>query len=214
MHWVYILKCETNIIYVGETTRLYRRLNEHCNKDSGSCTTHTFYPQSLLGIYKVEDYLKLINKNTDPIQYDLYEKGYLNENKTIALMLENTIAEMYMQACGPQWEKVFGGKYHEGYRPVSHPCKKNEFNRPFCHCKMPADIKEWGGKKYWRCAKKNIWNKLEHYVQSELSFYLHGEPCKFYKDYDADETFKCENLIYKYHINNGQCQILSDSEDD
>jgi len=61
MHWVYVLKCANNIIYVGETKRLYRRLNEHCNKDSGSCTTHDFYPQSLICLYKVEDDCSTIN---------------------------------------------------------------------------------------------------------------------------------------------------------
>ena len=85
MHWVYVLKCANNIIYVGETKRLYRRLNEHCNKDSGSCTTHDFYPQSLICLFKVEDDFKLINKKTDPIHYDMHEKGYLNENKTSRL---------------------------------------------------------------------------------------------------------------------------------
>ncbi len=31
MHWVYILLLEDNRIYVGETTRLIRRIYEHMN---------------------------------------------------------------------------------------------------------------------------------------------------------------------------------------
>lgn len=29
MHWVYILLCDDDYYYVGETSRLYRRLWEH-----------------------------------------------------------------------------------------------------------------------------------------------------------------------------------------
>ena len=61
MHWVYVLKCADNIIYVGETKRLYRRLNEHCNKDSGSCTTHDVLSSKFNLLYKVEDDCSIIN---------------------------------------------------------------------------------------------------------------------------------------------------------
>jgi len=214
MHWVYVIKCANNIIYVGETKRLYRRLNEHCNKDSGSCTTHDFYPQSLICLYKVEDDFKLINKITHPIHYDMHEKGYLNENKTSALELENYITEMSMQSMGPYWKNVYGGKYHIGFRPNENPSKDCLFKRPFCNCKRPADIKEWKGKKYWRCAKKNIWDKLKDYVLNELAFSYQNDACNFYCDYNPDSNFNCENLIYEYKINNYTCQLLSDSDDE
>ena len=38
MHWIYILRCNDNVIYIGETTRLYKRLMEHKNGE-GSDTT-------------------------------------------------------------------------------------------------------------------------------------------------------------------------------
>ena len=31
MRWIYVLKCYENVIYVGETTRLFKRLLEHKN---------------------------------------------------------------------------------------------------------------------------------------------------------------------------------------
>ena len=52
MHWIYILRCDNNIIYVGETTRLYSRLIEHTN-GKGSDTTNEFKPYKLMGIYKL-----------------------------------------------------------------------------------------------------------------------------------------------------------------
>ena len=204
MHWVYVLKCADNIIYVGETKRLYRRLNEHCNKDSGSCTTHDFYPQSLICLYKVEDDCSTIND---------YNWDFEDE-KMWALSLENNITEMCMQSMGPYWKNVYGGKYHTGFRPDKNPSKDCLFKRPFCNCKRPADIKEWNGKKYWRCAKKNIWDKLKDYVLNDLAFSYQNDACNFYSDYIPDSNFKCENLIYEYKINNGTCQLLLDSDDD
>ena len=208
MHWVYVLKCANNIIYVGETKRLYRRLNEHCNKDSGSCTTHDFYPQSLICLYKVEDECSIIND---------YNWDFEDE-KMWALSLENNITEMCMQSMGPYWNKVYGGKYHTGFRPNENPSKDCLFKRPFCNCKRPADIKEWNGKKYWRCAKKNIWDKLKDYVLNDLAFSYQNDACDYYKDYTPDCNFKCENFIYDYPIRNikltGTCQLLSDSDDE
>ena len=204
MHWVYVLKCANNIIYVGETKRLYRRLNEHCNKDSGSCTTHDFYPQSLICLYKVEDDCSTIND---------YNWDFEDE-KMWALSLENNITEMCMQSMGPYWKNVYGGKYHDGYRPNENPSKDCLFKRPYCNCKRPADIKEWNGKKYWRCAKKNIWDKLKDYVLNDLAFSYQNDACNFYSDYTPDSNFKCENLIYEYKINCGTCQLLSESDDE
>ena len=204
MHWIYILRCDDNVIYVGETKRLYRRLNEHCNKDSGSCTTHDFYPQSLICLYKVEDDCSTIND---------YNWDFEDE-KMWALSLENNITEMCMQSMGPYWKNVYGGKYHDGYRPNENPSKDCLFKRPYCNCKRPADIKEWNGKKYWRCAKKNIWDKLKDYVLNDLAFSYQNDACNFYSDYTPDSNFKCENLIYEYKINCGTCQLLSESDDE
>lgn len=233
MHWVYVLRCTgekeewtskgvNDKIYVGETMRLYRRLNEHCNKDSGSCTTHEFYPNMLLALYKVEDDLLYINSNENSIHRKMYNEGYIDklENKDDSRNLENTITEMNMQAMGPKWKNVYGGKYHNGYRPYDNPGEELEFNRPFCNCKIPADIKKYNGKIYWRCAKKNIWDKLYAYIVDDLGLRRQDfvEPCKFYKDYCKDEKFKCENFIYDYPIRNikltGTCQLLSDSDDE
>jgi len=121
---------------------------------------------------------------------------------------------MCMQSMGPYWKNVYGGKYHDGYRPNENPSKDCLFKRPYCNCKRPADIKEWNGKKYWRCAKKNIWDKLKDYVLNDLAFSYQNDACNFYGDYIPDSNFKCENLIYEYKINNGTCQLLSDSDNE
>jgi len=204
VHWVYILRCTgeqvdwtskgiNDKIYVGETIRLYTRLREHtrsCGGGVGSCTTSEFYPNRLIGLYKVKDECSIING---------YDWGFEDE-KMGGRSLENTITEMYMQAMGPKWKNVYGGKYHNGYRPCDNPGEEAEFNRPFCNCKIPADIKEYNGKKYWRCSRKNIWDKLHEYIVDKLGLNLQNivEPCNFYKEYTEGEKFKCKNLIYDY----------------
>jgi hypothetical protein len=211
VHWVYILRCTDDErvncshdpawlhdkVYVGETERLYRRLREH-TENVGSCTTSEFYPNRLMGLYEASnDYLL---EEGGIITYDMYKTGFLSENKTDTRNLENTITEMYMQAMGPKWKNVYGGKYHNGYRPYDNPGKKSEFNRPFCNCKIPADIKEYKGKVYWRCSRKNIWDNLYNYIVEELNWRKQDlvKPCNFYKEYTEGEKFNCKNLIYDY----------------
>ena len=88
----------------------------------------------------------------------------------------------------------------------------------FCNCKIPADIKEYNGKVYWRCSRKNIWDELHNYIVEDLDLSLQNivEPCKFYKEYTEGEKFKCKNLIYNYSRNNiklcEECFLLSDSD--
>ena len=160
MHWIYVIECENNIIYVGETNRLFSRLKEHCKKHTGSVTTHTVNPLKLIGLYRFD-----------------------NINKKKALEIENLITEMIMQHKGDQYHKVFGGKYHVGFRPETNIVKDKEFLRPFCHCGLPCAKKEYNEKLYWRCSRKTFWNKLTLYVTNlgfdEQSFV---EPCNFYKD--------------------------------
>jgi hypothetical protein len=230
VHWIYILRCtgeacentskgHNDKIYVGETTRLYTRLKEHILRSVGSCTTSEFYPNRLMGLYRASNDFLLLEDNT--ITHDMYKTGYLHENKNDTRTLENTITEMYMQAMGPKWKSVYGGKYHNGYRPRDNPGEEKEFNRPFCNCKIPADIMKYTDKVYWRCSRKNIWDKLEDYIIDELGLGLQNivNPCKFYKEYTEGEKFKCDNLIYNYPSEfvfkfTGKCLIMDDSDDE
>ena len=44
MYWIYILKCEDDVYYVGQTSRLYRRFWEHQDGRGGlNKTGHTDY---------------------------------------------------------------------------------------------------------------------------------------------------------------------------
>lgn len=191
MHWIYILRCNNNIIYVGETTRLYRRLIEHKNGE-GSDTTSEFKPYKLMGIYKlIKDGLTF----DCPINKDMYEQGFFDENKSWGLELENQITLMYMKAMNTKWDNVYGGKYHVGYRPENNPSNNIKLFRPYCKCKLPADINIYNNKKYWRCCKKNCWDGLNEFLENKLE-YPSLEHCSFYKEYKEKEEYVCENYIY------------------
>ena len=168
MRWVYILRCQNDIIYVGETARLLRRLKEHC-EGNGSYTTKDFLPYELMGIYKLP----------------------LNEDKNGALELENEITLMYMKSMNTKWDNVYGGKYHKGFRPIENPSTHMKLTRPYCKCKIPADINVYKDKKYWRCCRKNIWEGLQNELEIPKS-----EPCNFYQQYIENQAYQCENYIY------------------
>lgn len=191
MHWIYILRCNNNIIYVGETTILYRRLIEHKNGE-GYDTTCEFKPYKLMGIYKlIKDGLTF----DCPINKDMYEQGFFDENKSWGLELENQITLMYMKAMNTKWDNVYGGKYHVGYRPENNPSNNIKLFRPYCKCKLPADINIYNNKKYWRCCKKNCWDGLNEFLENKLE-YPSLEHCSFYKEYKEKEEYVCENYIY------------------
>lgn len=189
MHWIYILRCDGNIIYIGETTRLFTRLREHKNGE-GSITTQKNKPFELMGIYKlIDDWL------TFDIPKRYCEEGFIEENKHWGRNLENEITLMYMKAMNTKWDNVYGGKYHQGYRPDNNPSNNIRLNRPYCNCKLPADINIYNDKIYWRCCRKNNWSKLNTFLEDKLK-YSSLKPCNFYKEYKTNQEHKCENFIY------------------
>ena len=225
VHWVYILRCSSreNIyndkIYVGETCRLNTRLKEHVS-GRGSCTTDEFYPNRLMGLYKVKNYFLLNDiEMYNMLCYDIFE-----EDKMDSRWLENNITEMYMQSMGEKWRNVYGGKYHNGCWSLrcknSNPFQDKKFNRPYCKCKIPADINRSNKKSYWRCCRKNIYEKLQDYIVDELGLSSQDiiEPCNFYMEYREGQEFQCKDLIYTYKNHNiklnGNCLLLSDSDDE
>ena len=56
-HWIYVLKNDNGFndnksFYVGETIRLYTRLNEHLQSKGGK-STFNFYNVKLVGLYRM-----------------------------------------------------------------------------------------------------------------------------------------------------------------
>ena len=120
VHWIYVLECEDDYLYVGETTRLYKRFDEHL-KGNGGSNTFKHKPMKLIGLYRVNDnysfwrYRNSI-KNGEYNKYIL-ENDWNNDGDN--LLIENHITQRFLferrennyYGGGLEWYKVRGGKY-------------------------------------------------------------------------------------------------------
>ncbi len=205
MHWVYILKCEDNYYYVGETTRLYRRFWEH-GEGFGGLNTQLFKPEKIVAIYKVNTLGKFIEYNNNVIDtinknYTVYNQNGYNkwllkkfnddDNKYYDhLEAENNITECLMINNEYNWRKIRGGQYTRFTIEYDFPTNEYIKELPLCNCGLPCDIKKNEDKEYlfFRCAKKNMWDGFKE------QFDIDEEPCKFYEEYKKDLQFRMEEV--------------------
>lgn len=199
MHWIYVIKCNDDRIYVGETKRLFSRLYQHEN-NKGSKHTTQFKPASILGLYivgvnyKFFEYVREIENDGN---IDTLKKIIKNanecvwNNKKFALETENFITECILSTN----ENTFGGKYVNDNRfklLESIDIDKKRFleNRPVCKCGLPTEIKITKPGKYYKiyyvCSKKNIWeNMRERFKHLNIP-----KCCDFYCEYLDDLEYR------------------------
>ena len=197
MRWIYILKCSDDYNYVGETKRLYRRFWEH-NKGNGGVNTSNYKPEQIVAIYKVSILSKFFEYNS--IIMNKSCNIYFNRSNTLLeefnddcddeeydnLLVENNITECLMINKQEKWEKIRGGKYTNFDVKYKYPKNENIKNLPLCKCDLPCDIKKNEEKNYlfFRCAKKNMWNKMKD------EFEIEEEPCNYFMKYTKDIEYK------------------------
>ena len=193
MHWVYILKCQNDHYYVGETTRLYRRFWEH-NSGKGGVNTYTYTPETIVAIYKV-NMLGMFFEYDYLIDGEIYKpyklKRFDNEigdDEYNGRDIENNITECLMMHNKETWDKIRGGKYTHFNVTYKFPINDNIQNLPICKCGLPCDVKKNKTDNYlfFRCAKKNMWEEFKE------QFDIDEEPCNFYMEYIRDKQFKLE----------------------
>lgn len=206
MYWIYILKCEDDIYYVGQTSKLYTRFWEH-EMECGGVNTSTYRPIEIVAIYKAiniykfMDYNDYVKKIIDGYYHDKYDNWRIREfnyngvinnkyyiDNKIILNLENNIVECMMIHNKDNWKNIRGGKYVRFDCVYKFP--NNEYIKeiPLCNCGLPCDVKKHDNKEslFFRCAKKNMWNNLKY------KFEIEDEPCKFYKEYLIDIELRVE----------------------
>lgn len=219
VHWVYIIECEDEFLYVGETTRLYRRMNEH-QSGGGSINTGKHKPVCLVGLYKVAD-------NQSFLQHKYYINNGFYDKETIRnwgkddcnfLEVENHFTELLMRLRTKEdddfmfndakWWKVRGGKYtknmFEGTKnPISHIKDENIIDRPCCDCQYPAEVKlsKDGNCIYFVCALKNAWKDFSPGLD-------YAEPCDFYQVYKDDSILKKKHIETMIKLRELWCQNL------
>jgi predicted GIY-YIG superfamily endonuclease len=160
MHWVYILRCEDNYYYVGETSRLYRRFWEH-QGGIGGLNTSTYSPEEIVAIYKVNtickfmDYNEYVSKILDGVWYENYKcfklRDFNDENEEEHydnLCAENNIAECLMTHKKNEWNKIRGGKYTRFDIEYKYPDNNYIKDLPLCKCGLPCDVRKNEDKNY------------------------------------------------------------------
>ena len=196
MHWVYILKCQDDHYYVGETTRLYRRFWEH-SSGNGGVNTHTYTPETIVAIYKVNvlgmffEYDYVIEGSVDYKPYKLKKfDDDLDDYEHNGRVVENNITDCLMTYNKETWDKIRGGKYTHFNVTYKFPVNDNIKNLPICKCGLPCDIKKnkETNNLFFRCAKKNMWEEFKE------QFDIDEEPCNFYMEYIRDKPFKLEEI--------------------
>jgi len=171
VHWIYVLECEDDYLYVGETTRLFRRFNEHLRSRGGS-NTIKHKPIKLIGLYKVNENYSFL-KYRNRIKENEYNRFILDdwENEGDNLLIENHITERFLYerrendsyGNGSEWYKVRGGKYtrekldkivaayktasekegiiYNSRNPIQSIATDSIVDRPLCKCYNPSEVK-------------------------------------------------------------------------
>jgi len=207
VHWVYVLECAERNVYVGETTRLYSRFNEHIS-GRGSVNTSSYAPKKIIGVYKVNDNYSFLKYRNSIIKKNEYNRFLLEDWDTCDgdnLLVENHFTEIFKHLRNIKDNddfmyddglstKVKGGKYTKSIGYVEFIDNDYILDRPCCHCKYPCEVKLSKDKTkiYFVCSVKNVWDGFD---SKGLS--VEG-PCDFYKTYDEDIYMK-----KNYEINIG-----------
>lgn len=201
VYWVYVLENDEGHIYVGTTTRLFSRFNEHVS-GNGSVNTSRNKPDSIIGLYKVQDNTRFYEYRTCILENKEYNRFILErwgEDDSIdELLIENRITERFLyerqkddKSSNMSFEnyRVKGGKYtkqdYDIRRKIAKFNLKQILDRPLCNCGAPSEVKLSKEEKiYFICPLKNIWK----------DFYTAGlnvnKPCDFFEWYNEDKLVK------------------------
>jgi hypothetical protein len=186
MHWVYVLRSNNGNIYVGETTRLFRRWNEHQTGRGGINTSEDNY-DIIIGVYKVSNNATFLEYYEDMVinekfAYRCQKEWGLYEDKQLALKLENHITKRYFYEKKKNWWSVSGGSYTceeniEGYC-LSDKINNPLIDRPLCNCGFPCEVhmKNDKTKIYFTCP-------IADWV-SEKSYFKVPIKCDFWKEFE------------------------------
>ena len=223
VHWVYILECEDDYIYVGETKRLFRRFDEHTNHH-GAVNTSNHRPLHQVALYKVADNISFLHyknciKNGEYNPFVIEDWGkdeddYLNiENHftEMLLYLRSSVKgehEPHLEANDGEWKKVRGGKYTKelAVNPTSKMDPADIMDRPLCDCHYPCEVKLSKDKKciYFVCAASNQW-------EDRMGCLRTGSNCNFYKVYTDDAYVKKQYEICQRRLKEQWAQNLPKS---
>jgi len=200
MIWIYVLLCEENVLYVGETKNLYSRMVQHWK--GGCMNTRRYKPIMLIGLYKMTqnyNFLKYIREiyedeiskedKIDNLREYLFNMDNYSLNKDESLYVENYITEKVMKGSiykEPQY-KTYGGKYTVDERKKLPKLFEDDiYERPICFCGLPCEVRKVvTGKKVkinYTCCIKNVWDSM----RTDFKVFKLADGCRYYKEYLDD----------------------------
>ena len=212
-HWIYIIQNdEDGEIYVGETVRLYSRLNEHLN-NRGANNTKLFRYITLVGLYKISNNANFLDyrhrvKYWDDFELNkfIFENWRDNEDDSDFLKIENCITEH----CIINFKDniVRGGKYTKesfDYDKITNSIDKDLINsRPVCKCGFPAEVfLSKNNYVFFKCAVSNA-----NFIEYENPNFSVAEPCDFIKKYTEDTKLQLKYRDYEEKENDDCIKLL------
>lgn len=186
VHWVYVLQSsDTDGIYVGETTRLYRRWNEHVTGRGGVTTSNDNY-DTLIGLYNVTHNIKFLDFYTSADTFDnpimRTSWGWDGEcYKSDALQVENHITERY-RIERKNFFNIKGGKYCR--EDCVYDLTNVTIDRPLCKCGYPCEVNMQKDKTkiYFTCPVP-VWTNTFSDIDTP-------EKCNLWKEYEPYRTLR------------------------
>lgn len=203
MFWVYVLKCENDLYYVGMTQHLYKRLAKHRSGDA-CANTRENKPVEIVGLYKGEvnvkfnTYLAGYYSTTGPDQERLfevldnfdYDSGIL---KADVEGVENYVTE-HMQLVMPD-QNIRGGRYLKGEK-ADVPDKTIHSARPTCLCGLPCEVqKRVQNKKVkfiYVCPLRNVWDDM----RKNFKPIPIGIACRYHMEFTDDIEFRIGHTAF------------------
>ena len=204
MHWVYVLRDdEDGSIYVGETTRLYRRWNEHQMGRGGVNTCESNFNR-LIGLYKVPENTAFLSYRESFIHNSFQkecEYWNLDVDKQDALEVEKHITQRYIYEYRDKpIVCVRGGPYttEDKYEKFRTNLNGINIDRPLCKCGYPSEVKIKNDKTkvYFICPLPQ-WQ--EFYDNLDLD-----EPCNFWKEFEEYRKSRETQLLTKTDLETPQ----------
>lgn len=224
VHWVYVLECEDNMIYIGETIHLNTRFIEHLTGNGGA-TTSKYKPYKLIGLYRVNENHSFM-KYRNAIKNGEYNRFILDnwENDGDSKLIENHITERYLwerrnnheYGSGKEWYRVRGGKYtYKGLDDMLQISKEfcsrpNRIKGSYkCNCPELRSLNEGAivDRPLCKCGipseVKLSKDKIKIYFECSLKnkkdslFKILHIPCDFWQMYTEDIEIKKQYEIVK-----------------
>ena len=197
MFWIYVLKCENDMYYVGLTQHLYKRLAKHYSGEACKNTRDNKVIE-IAGLYKGSNNFKFNKYLTEYYGSEIPNKERLfkildnfdydsNILKEDIESIENFVTEHMHRTFGH--DMVRGGKYLRGKETNIEDYSLHDV-RDKCCCGLPCEVlKRIQNKKVkfiYVCSLRNVWDGM----RNDFKLIPIRKPCQYHEEFLDDIEFR------------------------